>query len=100
LLVGEMRVDVQGLEAWSTECGTIAGELAGPAASVPSLPSGQATSTAVSAGQALIGGTATVMSSRVQGTATQAAEAATAYATHERESAQRLAAVAPGPAVD
>lgn len=93
-----MRVDVQRLEAWSAQCGTVAGKLAVPMVT-PSLPSGQATATAVSTGQTLIGGTATVMATRVRGTGVHATEAASAYAINEQESAQSLAAVAPGPVV-
>lgn len=93
-----MQADCQGLRAWSAQCGTIAGELAAQPAS-PSLPSGQATATAVSAGQTLIGGTATLLASRVRSAGTQATEAAAAYATHEQESAQSLAGVSPGPVV-
>jgi hypothetical protein len=97
--MGEMRVDIQGLEAWSAQCGTIAGELAATSMAPPSLPSGQATSTAVSTGQTLIGGTASVMATRVRGTGTSATASAAAYATNDDESAQRLAAVSPGPVV-
>lgn len=97
--MGEMRVDVQRLEAWSAQCGMIAGELAATSMSPPSLPSGQATATAVSTGQTLIGGTASLMATRVRGTGTSATAAATAYAANEQGSVQRLAAVSPGPVV-
>ena len=93
-----MQVDVQGLQAWSAQCATIAGELAAMAAALPRLPGGQATATAVSTGQTLVGGTASLMSGRVRTTGISSSAAATAYTTHEQESAQRLAAVAPGAA--
>jgi hypothetical protein len=99
LLMGEMRVDVEGLEDWSAQCVTIAGELAAASLALPSLPSRQATSTAVSTGQALVDGTSTFMATRVRGTGTNASAAATAHAANDEESAQRLAAVSPGPVV-
>lgn len=92
-----MQVDVEGLEAWSAQCGTTAGQLAADTTTASDLPSGQATATAVSAGQTLIGGTASVMAARVESTAATASAAAAAYADQDAESAQRLAAVSPGP---
>lgn len=92
--MGEMRVSVEGLEAWSAQCGIVAGKLA----VVPvggAVPSGQATATAVSTGQSLIGGIAAGMAARARATGTSATEAATAYALNDAESATQLAAVAP-----
>lgn len=97
--MGEMRVDLKGLEVWSAQCATIAGELAAASAIAPVLPAGQATSTAVSTGQTLVNGTARVMAARVRGTGTSATAAAAAYAANDGESAQRLDAVTPGPVV-
>lgn len=99
LLVPELRVIPRGLEAWSTQCGTVAGELAANSVTPPSLTSGQATATAVSTGQTLIGGTATVLASRVQATGKSAAASAATYATNDEESAERLAALTPAPVV-
>jgi len=59
----------------------------------PSLPGGQATATAVSDGQALIGETASVMAARVRGTGTSAdaaAEHAFADLVKVRGAADRL----------
>lgn len=95
--MGEMQVDVEGLEAWSAQCGTIAGKLAASPVAPPSLPGGQATATAVSTGQTLVAGTASLMAVRVRSTGTSATSAAAAYAANDDESAQRLAAVSPGP---
>ncbi len=92
-------MDVEGLASWSTQCGTVAGELAATTATPSGLPSGQATATAVSTGQILIQTTASSMAKRVRATGTSAAVAASAYAAHDEESAQGLAAVAPGPVV-
>jgi len=94
-----MHVDVQGLQAWSAQCGAIARELAVGPAAASAPPSGQSTTTAVSAGQSLVAGTASLMATRVQGTGALAAAAAAAYAANDDESAQRLAAVSPGPLV-
>lgn len=92
-----MRVDVEGLQAWSAQCERIADELAAVvSAAPPGVPSGQATATAVSTGQTLIGGTASLMAARVGATGTQSATAAVAYAANEGESARRLAGVALG----
>jgi hypothetical protein len=94
-----MRVDIKGLEFWSAQCETLAGKLAATTATASSLASGQATATAVSTGQALIHSTASSMAARVGTMGTHASAAASAYAADDEQSAQRLATVAPGPAV-
>ena len=90
-----LRVDPAGLEAWSAQCATAAGELAAHAPIAVDLPSGQATAAAVTASQTIAATAAQVLATRVQCTGTQAGHAAGSYPESDEQSAQRLAALAP-----
>jgi ribosomal protein S9 len=94
-----MRVDAEGLAAWSAQCAAAAGELAAQAPVSTGVPSGQATAAAVAASQAIAAAVAEVLSARVQSTGTKASIAASGYLTSDEQSAQRLGQVAPPPVV-
>ncbi len=97
LLVGGMRVDAEGLAAWSAQCAAAAADLAAQAPLATELPSGQATGAAVTASQAITATVAQVLSARVQSTGRKASVAASGYLMSDEQSAQRLAQVAPAP---
>ncbi len=94
-----VQVDPAGLNAWSDECATAAGELAGRAPITADLPSGQATAAAVTANQTIAAAAAELLALRVQATGAKASDAASSYLESDEQSAQRLAALAPASAV-
>lgn len=93
------QVDPAGLNAWSAQCATAAGELAARAPIAADLPSGQATAAAVSASQSIAAAAAEVLAARVQATGARASDAAGSYLESDEQSAQRLAELAPVSAV-
>lgn len=94
-----LQVDPTGLNAWSAQCATAAGELADRAPVAADLPNGQATAAAVTASHTIAAAAAGVLAVRVQATGTKASDAASSYLESDEQSAQRLAALTPASAV-
>lgn len=92
-------MDPDGLQAWSVQCATAAGELAALVTVAAGLPSGQATASAVTVSQTITTTAAQVLTVRVQATGTKASIAVSSYVESDEQSAQRLAAVASGSVV-
>ncbi|HKV21136.1 MAG TPA: hypothetical protein VJR50_19030 [Mycobacterium sp.] len=97
--MASIQVDVAGIGALAAHCQTLASEIGGASGATPSLPSGQATATAVHTVHADVAAAGAAMVARLQNTSATLTAAARSFATQETESADALGGVASAPAV-